>query len=63
MILCRGRNGWFKYDRHKVVVGDDTEGAVVIDLYSKRKPRTPPVIICGHRPDVKKLLTDMLEKL
>ena len=62
-ILCRGRNGWFRYaDRHvNVAPGghDDPPDSFTarVALYSSRTPGTcAPVVIRGTVEDIKELL-------
>jgi len=58
MIECRGRNGWFRYDSHQVLNGQET---TCVSIYSSRRGEFPPIYLQGPKAEVLELL-DQLRK-
>lgn len=68
MIECKGRNGYFKYDHHSVIVcnswdqGEPLEGFV--DIYSNSPhTRAAPVCFRGPPREVVRLLRQIAREL
>ena len=62
MIDCRGRNGWFKFNRNNVI-GNTWNDNKEINFYSKRAAYTPPIIFMGKKKELINLFEDILNKL
>lgn len=64
-IECRGRNGWFIYNRKYVGVFDSANDGNVasINLYSSRQGDNPPIMIYGPADEVLKMVEDIASEI
>ena len=62
-LQFRGRNGWVRYDSHRVAgligVGDP----VVVELFSRRLGEFPPFVLLGERAEVRALLQQVIAEI
>jgi len=62
-LQFQGRNGWVRYDRHRVIgligVGDP----VVVELFSRRLGEYPPFVLLGERAEVRALLQQVIAEI
>lgn len=60
-LQFRGRNGWVRYDRYRVVgligAGNDP---IVVELFSRRLGEYPPFVLLGEREEVRALLQQVI---
>ncbi|MBM4286471.1 MAG: hypothetical protein FJ128_14685 [Deltaproteobacteria bacterium] len=67
MIECRGRNGWFRYSRHRVRVEPDAyTGSIVarVAIFSKREAtNVAPIFLEGPKDEVRDLLKQLLAEV
>jgi len=57
-IQCRGRNGWFDLDEISTVTDDRY---AIVDLFSRKRGKNPPIIIHGDRTELERLFRDVAE--
>lgn len=62
-LQFRGRNGWVRYDSHRVAgligVGDP----IVVELFSRRLGEFPPFVLLGERAEVRALLQQVIAEI
>jgi len=59
-IQCRGRNGWFDLDEISTVTDDRY---AIVDLFSRKRGKNPPIIIHGDRTEIERLFRDTADKI
>ena len=64
-LQFRGRNGWVRYDRHRVVglIGAGTNDTIVVELFSRRRGEFPPFVLLGERAEVRALLQQVIAEI
>lgn len=64
-LQFRGRNGWVRYDSHRVVglIGAGTNDTIVVELFSRRLGEFPPFVLLGERAEVRALLQQVIAEI
>lgn len=64
-LQFRGRNGWVRYDSHRVVglIGAGTNDTIVVELFSRRRGEYPPFVLLGERAEVRALLQQVIAEI
>jgi len=63
-LQFRGRNGWVRYDSHRVcgLIGAGND-PIVVELFSRRLGEYPPFVLLGEREEVRALLLQVVAEI
>lgn len=62
-LQFRGRNGWVRYDRHRVCGLIGAHDPITVEMYSRRLGEFPPFVLLGEREEVRALLLQVVAEI